>query len=561
MGASGGEGRAWLKSRTVIKLYHDPEKIRREGLADKLIRLSGLKHDLIVAPRALVVDPRSGKPIGYSMAYVKGESLPNMSANRAWREYKIDLTKANDFITDMHGIVTHAHADGATLCDPNDMNWVVKVKKGFKPYAIDVDSWAIDQWKGTVVVPAVRDYHNPQHFGPLSDWFGWGVITFAFYTGLHPYKGSLEGFGRYDLENRMRANASVFSPNVRLNAAVRDFNTIPGPLLDWYHATFQDGERVVPPNPMAKAVVVPKAAVIQRVVTSGTGIVTHEKLYEAPEDITRVFPGGVVLLESGQMTAIERRSETVLMLPKGARSVEAVRTRGGWFVACCVDTLSRYWFVPRAPSAEAIAIEGEHACQELVRSGENLFITNEKGLAELNIRQFGSTFRPSLGQTWTAMANATKWFDGVGVQNGLGVTFVMIPYASDSGSRAVQKRVVKEMNELRVIEGKAGNRFASFIGVTRDGEYQKVELVFSKDYRSYSIWTGPTDTTDLNLAILEKRVCATIIDDGLLTVFVPSTGNVKTFQDAHVTTALTLGVLDDNVVYHIGRKLYRLRTA
>ena len=85
--------------------------------------------------------------------------------------------------------------------------------------------------------------------------------------------------------------------------------------------------------------------------------------------------------------------------------------------------------------------------------------------------------------------------------------------------------------------------------IDQKGQMHKVEVTMDREYRSYSVWRSPVDTPDLNIAILPKGVCVTIVEDGRLSVFVPSTGTLKNIQDKQVTTGMTLTNLGDRVVY------------
>ncbi|WP_157790122.1 hypothetical protein, partial [Bradyrhizobium japonicum] len=48
--ASGGEGAIYRTGQTGVKLYTDTAKMARDGVAEKIKLLAGLKHSGIVAP-------------------------------------------------------------------------------------------------------------------------------------------------------------------------------------------------------------------------------------------------------------------------------------------------------------------------------------------------------------------------------------------------------------------------------------------------------------------------------------------------------------------------------
>ncbi len=242
--ASGGEGTVYGREGEAYKIYHQPR-----DLAGKLRLLKGLDHPGIIAPRGLLKDER-GRCIGYWMRRAGGEALPNLFAN-AWRHGNgFGAAETEATAAAMREVVAFAHGRGALLVDANEFNWLVAGlgtrKPAPRPVAIDVDSWQIGPYPGTALMPSIKDW-QASGFSENSDWFAWGVVTFQLFTGIHPYKGSHPGYGRGDLEARMRANASVFDTGVRLNAAVRDPSAIPAGLLAWYQAVFRDGVRCPPP--------------------------------------------------------------------------------------------------------------------------------------------------------------------------------------------------------------------------------------------------------------------------------------------------------------------------
>jgi hypothetical protein len=83
------------------------------------------------------------------------------------------------------------------------------------------------------MMASIRDWHTPK-VGIETDRFALAVVTFQVYTGIHPYRGTLDGYKRTEMERRMKEKKSVFTTGVRLNQAVRDFSCIPSPLLAWY---------------------------------------------------------------------------------------------------------------------------------------------------------------------------------------------------------------------------------------------------------------------------------------------------------------------------------------
>lgn len=550
--ATGGEGSVYAQSGLVIKLYTDPRKMAHDGMADKLSLLAGIKHPHIIAPRGLVLDSAS-RPIGFYMNQAVGHHLPQVFGNAFRTQNNFGDSEASVLVDRMLKVVQFAHKHGATLVDPNELNWMATLShaKGPEPRVLDVDSWAIGRWPPKAIMPSVRDWHT-KGFTTLTDMFALGVVTFQVYIGIHPYRGTLDGFGRYDLEGRMKANASVFTPGVRLNQAVRDFGCIPPHLLGWYQATFQEGERSPMPSPFDVGVgVAPKQVTVLRVTTTAQGSLRIERLFDGANDpAIRVFDCGVALQRSGRLYDLASRRE--IGYAPSLENCEVVEVTGGWLVGSRVrGELSFSYIDSSGLGAEAPVFQGQG--EALVRYQNRLFVVNDRGLSELKLMKFTHPIL-ALSNTWGAL-RSTEWLDGVGVQDALGAKFLIAPFGSDS---CAQVRV-RELDGLRVIAAKAGNRFVSTIAIDKQGSYQKLEFVFEKDYSSYRVWAGQADGPELNMATLPRGVVATIVRDGELVIFVPTNDTVNRVTDRDATTDMALANWNDTVVFVRNGQVFSLR--
>lgn len=538
--ATGGEGSVYKKGDTIIKVYTDPNKMRSDGMAEKVKLLSVINHPYIVAPREVVLDDK-GNEIGFYMPYGSGEPLSRVFTTEFRTLQGMNDKDSSTLVDRMREVVSVAHQHNAVMVDANELNWLAAFEKnGPIPRVIDVDSWAIGRWPAKVIMPSIRDW-NAAVFDEKSDWFAWGVVSFQVYTGIHPYKGTLDGYKPSELEKRMRNRASVFTPGVRLNRAVRDFSCIPPVLRNWYEATFQKGERVKPPSPFDTTAVTTKTATVARTVITATGKLNFEKLFEKTNDpVIRVFSCGVVLLDSGSLIDLNTKRE---IGKSKIRDCEVVKVERGWLIASKDgDSFSFLYIDGTSLKAETLTLT--LSGRQLIRYEDRLFIVTESGLTELSVKFFA---RPilSAGTTWGVMVNSTRWFNGVGVQDALGATFLIAPF-SDKACAQVR---VRELDGLKVVAAKSGNRFVTVIAIDKKGDYRKFELTFDEGYTTYKMWQNGTQSPELNISILPRRVCATIIDDGELVIFVPSDGKVTKVADKTITTDMALTNLGDTVVY------------
>lgn len=540
--ATGGEGSIYrpANSRTIVKLYTDTGKMVRDGMPEKLNLLSNIKHPYVVSPTGLVL--MNSKPVGYYMPFAKGEPLSRVFTT-SWRQREgFGDSEATTLVARMREAVQAAHGAQAVMVDANELNWNVALGKsdGPEPRALDVDSWAIDRWPATVIMPSIRDWQSKE-FNSLTDWFAWGIVTFQLFSGIHPYKGKLDGFKPNELERRMKEGASVFVPGVKLNRAVRDFRCIPGPLLDWYVATFQNSERTVPPSPFDTGLTTAKVAQIARVVITASGSLVYEKLFgNVTDPALRTFGCGVVLLESGCLIDLATKREIGVAK---SRECEVVEVNGHWLKADIDNGEMIFSCINRKNlKEEVLNLQLEGRC--FVRYENRLFVVADRGLTEVSLKILGKPIL-SVGKTWGAMVNSTRWYDGVGIQDAMGAIYVIAPFGENS---CAQVRV-KELDGLRVVAAKSGNRFVAIMTVDKNGQYRKVELTFDREYKTYETWAGGSDSPDLNMAVLPKGVTAIIVEDGSLNIFVPTNGKLRKVADKQISTDMVLGNWDNTVVY------------
>jgi len=554
----GGEGAIYRKGERILKLALDPSTFVRSGMAEKIRLLRArLFHTSIVTPAGLVYD-QAGVPIGHHLPYVRGEPYPRLFTNDWRTQQGITDASVTALVSAMHEVVVHAHEAGALLVDANELNWLADVSDVRRPvpYAIDVDSWQIGRFKARAVMPSIQDWYSGTDahgtFTPseATDWFAWGVVTFLLYTGIHPYKGKLDGYKPGDLKRRMQENASVFLPEVRLSRAVRDFSVIPGPLLDWYRATFAEGERSVPPLPHAtgtrrRAPIGPA----RTAVPDAVGLVHEEVLTVSDDPIVSVWPCGVVRTDSGAL--IEVAHKRVLGHTCRGRTAVAAHS-GGYLVAEEVGTAWQCRFLGSDTTAHELSLA--IPVREMVRSGDRMFAVTDTELIELTLQMFS---RPvlTLGMRWQILGNSTKWYGGVGVSDVLGAMYLIVPDTHDS----VAMVRVHELDGLRVVNATAFGRIAVVVVLLCSGQYRMYTFCGGREWRTYDVSVRDLDGPALNLTILPKGAIAEIREDGELAVTVPSQGTERVVSDKDIITAMQLGNIGDGVVYRYRGALWSLR--
>lgn len=553
--ATGGEGSVYRVGDLVVKMYLDPGKARKARMPEKIAALAKLpKFSGVIAPRGVVTGVGSNQDaLGLYLPYADGDPMSLVFTNDYQQSHAIAKHQLDEIADKMREIVSYAHNNNALLVDANELNWLVKTTDPDGPLVIDVDSWQIGAWPAQVIMPSIRDWRVLSGFSELTDWFAWGIVTFQLYTGIHPYKGTLPGFERGDLIGRMRAQASVFAPGVKLNRAVRDFSIIPGQLRNWYEATFQKGERTMPPSPNAANISAAPAAQTMKIridPNNAVNLVVKNILHVPAEKALKVFPCGVVLMSSGRLINLaDGHRLGAVAPPMNANQVHVVRMPKGWLVVSKLGARNAAKYIAENSLAETSADATSEPMFQfpLFQAGNRLFLVNAAGLTEAKPQMFDDKLLVLVSTTWGVMANSAKWFDGVGVMDALGAMYIIQPFGDDS----VATVRIPELDGKRVVAGKSGNRnsgFTALIAMDKSGSYSKIELTFQVDYQTYKFWSAPADTGDLNMAILPRGVCAVITQDDELSVFVPSTGAVKKVRDQIISTNMQLSAWEEAVV-------------
>ncbi len=537
----GGEGAIYRKGADIIKLYLDPKKMQHDDISSKVRLLANrIDHASIVSPKGIVSDNK-GNPIGYHMPYVSGEAFPRLFTGNFRDQNGFGSKQTVTLTSKMHEVVQYVHGKKILMVDANELNWLADISdvNDPVPYVIDVDSWEIGKFKASVIMPSIRDWHSGG-ISEESDWFAWGVVSFLLFTGIHPYKGKLDGYKPGELEKRMKDNASVFLPQVRLNRAVRDFKEIPGPLLDWYQATFTDGERSIPPSPLQVGGGRTAVGRVFRTVTTATGGLVYEKLFEiVGEKVISVWPCGVLRTESGSL--IEFSSKKVIGKATGKR-VAVVSRSGGWLVVEEVAGSWQWRFISRKGDEFSLIVPLD--ITGVVRSGERIFAVTTTEFVEIVIQQFQKPVT-TIGNRWQIMGNATNWYREIGVSDVLGATYLIVPF--NEGSVAMVR--VPEFDGLTTVSAVGGGRFAEIVTLNQQGEYQTHSLSFNSDWNKYKVSTRTVDGPEQNITILPKGVVASIPEDEQLVITVPSKGAQKIVNDKDLATNMYLSRIGDQVVY------------
>jgi hypothetical protein len=481
--ATGGEASVYLKDRRVFKLYCDPQQAVARGIERKLQMLQAIRHPDIATPEGLVFD-RHGSLIGLSGPYVPGEPLCRLFTN-TWRDaHQIGPAETGRLVDGMRAVVQAAHAAGAVMVDANELNWIAD---GTRAVVIDVDSWQLPGFPASVVMPSIRDPNHPG-FDEGSDWFAWAVVSFQLWTGIHPYKGTHPDHGRGQLEQRMKARASVFDAGMKLPAAARPLQQIPPRLRAWYERTFQSAERQAPPR-AADSPVAPQAATTLKLLQTSAGALRLERVHDLAGPVVAAINGFLVVQgpagAASLWDVVARRDVPVSalsQLPAGLlEGRAALLRRPAATIALELDI-----HAPGSPVLRATDL-GTGTCTTLPVAGQRLWQAHDRvfvladhdalGLHELDVVPIGEPGAERLvigvSRRWPAHTRCSTFLRNVFVQDAFGtpVIGVITGDGLHHGSCAA-------LRDHRVIDAFAADVHNVWLSVhrVRDGELLRVRL-------------------------------------------------------------------------------------
>lgn len=522
--ATGGEASVYLKDNRVYKLFTEPQKAIARGMDRKLALLKRLKHPNIAAPDGLVLD-KAGSLIGLSLPFVAGEPMCKLFTN-TWRDAnRFGPAETGKLVDSMREVVQVAHSADAVMVDANELNWIAD---GSRPIAIDVDSWQMQGFPATVVMPSIMDHSYPGQFNKDTDWFAWAIVSFQLYTGIHPYKGTHPTYGRGNLEQRMKARASLFDAGVKLPPAARDISDIPPRLLAWYEQTFQSTQRTVPPR-AADSVVAPQTVPKLRVLQTSAGTLKVELIRNFSASVAATLNGFLILrsldnaltlwdavnrkdinLSSVPDQALQRALKgkgTILRRPASTLVLDIEEQQGGKRTLRAVDVDSG--------ASTTLEITGGRIWQAHNRAFV-LVDEDPNGMHEIDVVHIGAAGAERLvlgiGRRWPVNTLSSAFLRNVIVQDAFGTPIVGVVTAD-----GVQQVTCPQLRGHRVIDGFAADAHNIWLSVKRmrDGESLRVRMSIQGSHAVID-HEDIVAETDIEAAVIGTGVAVLRVGDELL---------------------------------------------
>ena len=540
----GGEGAVYARGSTAYKIYTDVKKMIPVG---KISELATIQDQRIIRPLKVITNKR-GKPIGYTMTYVKAAYTLCQLFPRVFRDREgLDIQAVVHLVREMQEGVNNIHTAGVLVVDLNEMNFLVS--KNFDDlFFIDADSYQTKSFKATALMESIRDRHTGV-FSRLTDWFAFGIVSFQLFCGIHPYKGkhkSLKG-----LDARMRANVSVFDASVRVPKAAYPVDVIPTLYRDWYQAVFADGKRVAPPTQTgAVVVVVPDLRTIigtqlldiVEVAVYGHDSFTVQNVWGFGQHVTAIA-GSFVWLNGHLVPDTGMNVEAVVYSPRRNKAVSVGKTSVG-------DVLL-YNLTDRVMIAFSLRPS------DMMAYAGRLYLKVRDNIHELILTDTGAQVIATTRLAATVMENATQLFPGVVLQNMLGAVHASLFPKSGTTMQVA----LKELDAYRVVEAKYDRGVLMVVG-EKQGQYDRLVFRFDTTHKQYDLRIVEDITpTGLNFVTLDSGVVVCMNEDEQLEMFRSEKDHAKLsyLKDPVLGGDMRLARVAGQLHFYRGNKLYSIR--
>ena len=537
--ASGGEGDVYVKSGMAYKIYHDASKMIPEG---KFKDLANIQHPDVIAPQGLVFNSKNNK-IGYSMRYVTDTYTLCQVFTKAFRNRNnLSHDQMQGLVKRLHNIVQSIHSKNVLIVDLNEMNFLVS--NDFKDvYAIDTDSYQTRSYPATAIMESIRDRHS-KTFSENTDWFSYGVVSFQMFTGIHPYKGkhpTIKG-----MDERMKANISVFHPDVSVPKACYPLDVIPESYKQWYKAVFDDGKRVPPPLDFGAVQVVVRVDVVK-----GSDNVIVDLIHEYEGDIISAasYGGTKVLTDKYFYVSNKKKHRVFGSVP--------FKTQSGTSLLARLD-LRDTWaqgdlklFNADTSKEIPVTITG----QNLMAYDGTLYIKSGDRVLQLETVEMGQNIIVSTKVAATVLENSSKFFDGVLVQNLLGSFYVSV-FPEPGKHYQIQ---MKELDGHKIVDAKYDSGVLMVVTADRTGKYDRLVFRFDEKFSSYDMRAvEDISPVGVNFVVLDNGVSVCINEEDELEIFSrrKDSQGLKIVQDKTISADMKLFKSGATLMFAKSNKLY-----
>jgi hypothetical protein len=531
----GGEGKVYAKSGLAYKIYSNPSKMIPAG---KIKELGVLTEQKVIAPRDILLDSKN-KPIGYTMRHLNNtHGLVSLFTKGFRNRNSVTNDMILNLVQDMQGTWKGVHGHGILVVDGNEMNFLVDDKFS-EVYFLDVDSYQTQSYPATALMESIRDRHSPGKFTQETDWFAWGIVTFQLFIGIHPYKGTHKKLNGFD--ERMLANVSVLNTaDVGIPPVCQPFTVIPKGLFDWYKAVFEDGKRIPPPTDYQGGAIVVITDVRHIKGTANFDIALLETL---PADIwEHISVGGV------RLTATTATSKTHLK-----DQVFGITPKMGKFVFGGIDKAN----LIQLRDDKDVALQLSLSADAMMNYDGRIYFRKDGKVYQIDLHDGPMGILGSTRVVANVHEKATKLFDGIAVQNLMGLAHITVfPNVNVSHTLAV-----KELKG-KVVDAKYDGGVAMIVAVDSKGKYDRYRLRLAKDFASYDLDIVKDITyTGLNFVVIDKGICCHLNEKSEIELFAARKDDplMKVVADPALSADMKLFKDGNSVLFARGKEMYSLK--
>ncbi len=541
--ASGGEGDIYARRGIVYKIYQDPKAVIPHS---KMKELSAITNTNVIKPEKLVLSGKN-KPIGYTMRHVPKAYAMCQIFPKAFRDRTgMDTKNVLHLVQKMQKTITDIHRQGTLIVDLNEMNFLID-KKFKDVFFIDVDSYQTKSFPATAIMESIRDRHmkDKAAFTELTDWFSFAVVSFQMFIGIHPYKGkhpTIKG-----MDDRMKANIPVFHNDVKFPKVCLPFDTIPQAYKDWYKAVLYSGSRFAPPTDPVQVVIVP--VIVQTVLGNEDFDISEIFKYDSniikyiSIDGTRAtITSNDLYIGHNKIVQTCNKNMHIAVTPLTNKVLSAVLIDG--------DVLMHN-------SSDGTTPNHNIKADDIMSYAGRVYIKNGDMVSELDCVEMGNNVHIIPKHVGNVMENATKFYDGVIIQNVLG-SFVASIFPAPGVHHQIQ---CPEFKGYQVIDAKYKDKVLMVIA-SKKGKYDKFILKFDDKFSSYSLRkVDDISYVGINFTVLENGLVIHINENEELELFSnhKDKNTVKVIDNSLISGDMKLFNDGVQVVFAKGKKLYKLK--
>lgn len=536
--ASGGEGAIYGIGDTIYKIYHDKNKMIPQGKFDDL---SVLTERNIVNPQKILLDKKS-IPVGFTMEWFK-DNLPicKVFTTSFRKKSNFEPSHAVKLVENIQKSIDFVHSKECLIVDFNDINFLLDSKTLTNPIFIDVDSYKTKNFPPTAITPYAQDHHSDV-FSTLTDWYGFAIIAFQIFIGMHPFKGTFDGFQKGSVVERMKANKSVFNKKAKIPKSARDFGHIPNDLRIWMEDVFEKGKRTSPPLVGGRIQV---AKPIYTRVSGGNNFdIELVKSYEENisyhfsfmnEDIIRINNN---LFVGKRQYSLTHKNSEIVVFPDTMVPVEVTK---------------KYYR----------ALDGKEVFKQSMNI-DQITVSNNTILAKVGNRLMTMPVRKitkyvmSIDKNWSVMPLSTKLFSGMVYQDVIGKPYIIM-HSVRNGVLVGESLYIPEMEGYKVITAKCVKNVAVIIA-HKNKQYSRFILRY--DNGRYDIQEKQNVVyAEPNFTVLDKGIVVLMNENSEIEIFKAEIGDkaVKVIDDNQLDNTCTISSNGSKVLFYRGKDIYTLR--